>query len=298
MLKKIHVVILTHSLLCSYLIADTVNLDLVSQRTQRAGERVLDSMQVLADQVGEAVTRNNDEELFVSDRRANFGKSLTWSDSVFHKVEYDKLLTALDSQNSSDFATLTGGATPDPQAFKLVNPQALYAYDFQGADQWLFNILPAPSIQSAEAAGEMVEVYWHALLRDVPFNKYDSASVVTCDGTVHPAHAIADLDALSDYKGPKAGGSVTAATLFRGIWTGDLVGPYISQFLYLPVPIGPTINHDGTGSVSPFDTPAYQEYAAPKCGKDNNFMTDETEFKDSFINSSCCHRSPNDINAV
>src|SRR5207244_4227465 len=41
-------------------------------------------------------------------------------------------------------------------------------------------------------------------------------------------------------RGPKIGGKVTPQTLFRGLTPGDLAGPYISQFLYLPVPFGAT----------------------------------------------------------
>src|SRR5438105_5053282 len=37
---------------------------------------------------------------------------------------------------------------------------------------------------------------------------------------------------------PKANNAVTPATLFRGNTYGDLVGPYISQFLLRPVPFG------------------------------------------------------------
>ena len=32
---------------------------------------------------------------------------------------------------------------------------------------------------------------------------------------------------------------MTPNTIFRGVTTGDLIGPYISQFMYLPVPYGP-----------------------------------------------------------
>src|SRR5438128_11361060 len=50
------------------------------------------------------------------------------------------------------------------------------------------------------------------------------------------AEAIADLNSLSNFKGPKIGGVVTPQTLFRGTTPGELVGPYISQFLYKPIP--------------------------------------------------------------
>ena len=76
----------------------------------------------------------------------------------------------------------------------------------------------------------MVEDYWMALARDIPFSQYGS-EVVT-------AAALTDLNKLSDFRGPKVNGKVTAATLFRGPTTGDLTGPYISQFFLLPVSFG------------------------------------------------------------
>jgi hypothetical protein len=48
----------------------------------------------------------------------------------------------------------------------------------------------------------------------------------------------ADLSRLSDFRGPKAGGAVTPATLFRGGLAGELTGPYLSQFLWLSVANG------------------------------------------------------------
>lgn len=253
---------------------DPVTLKITPQRVQRNAERMLDTLRAYANATAETIIRNGDEELFEADRRGNFGKSLHRDDAIFHKTEYDKLLSALESQNSKEFDALTGGA-PGDQSYKLVNPQAMYAFDFQGADQWNFSIPAAPTVRSAEAAGEMVEVYWHALLRDVPFNKYG----LTDSPTLVQERAIAGINALTNFKGPKNTGNVTAQTLFRGTWPGELTGPYISQFLYLPVLLGPGINFNGSGTSAPFDTPAYQEYATPQQGASNNFMTDEAEWK-------------------
>jgi hypothetical protein len=43
---------------------------------------------------------------------------------------------------------------------------------------------------------------------------------------------------MSDFRGPKIGGQVTPATLFRGFTPGDLVGPYMSQLLLKNIPFG------------------------------------------------------------
>ena len=77
----------------------------------------------------------------------------------------------------------------------------------------------------------MVELYWRALTRDVPFAAYDS------DPTI--AAACADLSAQPGYRGPRSNGQVTPANVFRGSFPGELDGPLISQFLVRPIPHGP-----------------------------------------------------------
>src|SRR5262249_9802418 len=90
-----------------------------------------------------------------------------------------------------------------------------------------------PTFSSAEEAGEMAEVYWQALTRDVPFSAYDTNPLTLASA--------ADLSRFSDFRGPKTGGIVTPATLFCGNTPGDLIGPYLSQFLWMDVPYGATI---------------------------------------------------------
>ena len=74
-----------------------------------------------------------------------------------------------------------------------------------------------------------------ALLRDVRFDEYTART--------EAAKAAGELTSFgSEFKGPKELDSgelkVTPKTLFRGLTPGDSVGPYISQFLMLPVPFG------------------------------------------------------------
>jgi hypothetical protein len=138
---------------------------------------------------------------------------------------YGRLLTALTSGDPNDFEAVPLGGTT-----KLTDPQSGLAFDLQGADGQALAIPPAPALSSAEAAGEMVELYWMALLRDVNFADYPA----------HPdaAAACADLNALSDFRGPRRQGKVTPQTLFRDVLPGCSVGPYLSQFLLQPAPFG------------------------------------------------------------
>ncbi len=162
---------------------------------------------------------------------------------------YRALLTAVHSGRSSDFANIPLGGNA-----KLAGPQGGLAFDLEGTDSGQLTIPPSPALASAERAGEMVEDYWMALARDVPFSQYGNEPIT--------AAAIADLTNLTVFKGPKANGEVTANTLFRGLRPGDLAGPYLSQFFLLPVSLG-------TLSVA-------QNYNAYAPGKD--YLTDFTSW--------------------
>jgi hypothetical protein len=87
-----------------------------------------------------------------------------------------------------------------------------------------------PALASSWRAGEMVEDYWLALLRDVNFTDYATSA--------SSAEAISEMNQLGDFRGPKLKAEVTPQTLFRGCTPGDLAGPYVSQFLLLPVRFG------------------------------------------------------------
>lgn len=173
---------------------------------------------------------NGDEQRYLN-RIGNYSKGLPHNNlGEVDPNAYNALLDALSSARTEDFEKLVMGC-PDPaRQRKLVNPQAGVAFDLEGADSHHLAIPPGPLFSSADQAGEIVELYWMALLRDVPFTEYGTNALAQA--------AAVDLSRLSDFRGPKSGGQVTAATLFRGFTPGDLAGPYISQFLLRPVPFG------------------------------------------------------------
>jgi hypothetical protein len=138
---------------------------------------------------------------------------------------YQALLTAVNSGKPSDFANIPLGGN-----VKLSGPQGGLAFDLEGTDGAQLSIPPSPALAGAERAGEMVEDYWMALARDIPFSQYGNEPITTA--------AIADLNNLSRFKGPKVNGQVTSGSLFRGFTPGDRIGPYISQFFLLPVSMG------------------------------------------------------------
>lgn len=138
---------------------------------------------------------------------------------------YRSMVRALNSGKSSDFEAIPLSVLPEPPGRRLlVNPQAGLAFVLQGPDPQSITMPPAPGIESAQAAGEMAELYWMALLRDVPFSEFTfNADVASA------AHSL-NSD-FSDFRGPRIGGAVTVESLFRGLTPGDLKGPFVSQFL-------------------------------------------------------------------
>src|SRR5437588_5140638 len=173
---------------------------------------------------------NGDEELYPN-KIGNYSKGLPHNELGEVTLEaYQALTDALSSGRFADFEVIPLGCPDATAQRKLVNPLAGLAFDLEGADCHHFAIPPAPAFSSAQQAGEITELYWQALLRDVPFAEYET----------HPLAqmAAADLSGLSDFRGPKEARTVTTQTLFRGFTPADLSGPYISQFLLKPIPFG------------------------------------------------------------
>jgi len=159
------------------------------------------------------------------------------------QAAWQALFAACQSGDPADFEKIPLGGTR-----RLVNPVGTLAVSLSGINATQIGIPPAPALASAERGGEAVEVYWQALLRDVPLTELrddtDNRDVLA---------AAEELSNFSDFRGPKAGGRVTPGTLFRSSALyfdatdpkgrsvtppGVLDGPLISQFLLRDVPYG------------------------------------------------------------
>jgi membrane-associated phospholipid phosphatase len=168
---------------------------------------------------------NGDEGLF-ADYRASFSKGMPHNNlGEVDTSAYDTYLNALDTRSNQDFE-----AIPLAGARKLANPQGAYRFEICGLDSHKTFMRPAPAFESLETAAEMGELYWKALCRDVPFSDFGSNTLVQA--------AVTDLNKFSETVGPKSGGHVNTSTIFRGETPGDLIGPYISQFLLKDIPYG------------------------------------------------------------
>jgi hypothetical protein len=179
---------------------------------------------------------NGDKTLF-TDFSALYSKALPHDGlGVPNAAAYQTFENALQAGTFTALQSITVG-TPGGGPNSLENgPAGAFALDLEGRDSHATPISAAPSVTSAQTAAEEVEHYWAALLRDVPFDQYGSNSIA--------AQAISDMNNLpflqsssnNEFPFP-----VNAGNLFRGRFqTGDgnVMGPYISQFLVQPTMMG------------------------------------------------------------
>ena len=123
---------------------------------------------------------------------------------------YRALLTAMASGDPDDF-----NAIPKGGVAKLINPQSALAFQMDGSDSHHLSCRTPPTFSSAEEAGEMGEVYWQALTRDVAFANYDVDPIIA-------AVAASLSNEFSDFRGPKIAGAVRPGTVFRGSTIGSI----------------------------------------------------------------------------
>jgi hypothetical protein len=193
---------------------------------------------------------NGDETLYPN-LIGTYGKGLLHSQlGEVNVAAYQSMTHAISTQKHSDFTNIQLG-----YGRKLVNIESSFAYDLDGGDPHTITIAVPPAFASAQAAADMVEVYWQALARDVPFAQWSGSSIIQS--------AAAEINSLAAFKGPRdSTGSVTAANIFRGPMPGCLVGPYISQYLLQPIYFG--------------STPREQTYRTGVVG--NDYMTQYSEW--------------------
>ncbi|MEM9646467.1 MAG: vanadium-dependent haloperoxidase, partial [Planctomycetota bacterium] len=139
----------------------------------------------------------------------------------------------------------------DDSLRRFVNPQSGWALDTQATDPCCYEIPAPPNLNSPEEASEMIELYWMALLRDVPFAQWDDHPMVAA-----AAEELSTLPLYVNRDDPNADPAaaafealpVTSKSLFRGgelarfadqgAGISESVGPYLSQFLLHEIPYG------------------------------------------------------------
>ncbi len=144
---------------------------------------------------------------------------------------FEKLLHALKTGDQQDFNAISRARDVKRLWY---NPQAAFSPFLKNLDPTSFGFPAPPELESKEAAADLIELYLMALCRAIPFEHYHAHATIRQATTI--------LNQLGPaYQGPKKNNRVDSSTLFRGDSAGDLIGPYISQFLLLPlVPLFPS----------------------------------------------------------
>ena len=232
-------------------------------------------------------TPNTDESLSTDNAPfiGNFHKTLPHD--RFGEVDpsayrqFERICMELDAGQSRNFNDVPGGplnttAAPAQSAFhaqaatalttsvaKFTSPMSGVSSETLGPDPKSLEMPPAPSCRSLSATAEMVELYWMALLRDVPLVAFQSSAVAPSAGCAPISSADADkvtraikavntvfdiavtkdsdpgrLRAPTDLAGGTGGANIKLDTLFRGGLRDEQHGPLISQFFLQSIGFG------------------------------------------------------------
>lgn len=135
------------------------------------------------------------------------------------------------------FANIPPGmpVLPVPPGFKnaqLTNPLAGLAIDPLVPPPETFVMPPPPEVTSVGTAAELTELYWMALLRDLPFDQFTfaSADLVSAAKELDKVFSQARAEGTLSEGVDLPCGAIHAANVFRLGLPGDDIGPIISQF--------------------------------------------------------------------
>ena len=149
-------------------------------------------------------------------------------------ADYELMRNSIIDNNQTALATVP--LAQDNQ-FKLVNPLASKSTVIIGVPQCGLDFMKPPSMSSHTSGAEMVELYCHVLSRDIPFIDYDTEAIIMPSILSHMNNSNV-IGNLGNYN--LAGNPFTRKSIFRGLSDSEQFGPYISQLLFLNVPLGAT----------------------------------------------------------
>ncbi len=232
----------------------------VFRREQQAVEyRRTEGIRACARDLPPFKNQNNGEEQTVPRFAASHTKGFLHDATlgeIADTADFQALRDAVISEDPDDFDALPVGPGAPEERFRYVDPQGSIAFDLEGPDpaspaKFNANVQPirlalAPTFASPEFSAEMGEVYLQALLREVPLRAFIGNTSTNAEIT----QAVAALNTFfTTPVWPVVEGTndTTPGLAFRGLLPGDLIGPYLSQFLI----IGSRID-EGGGPASQF----------------------------------------------
>ena len=187
----------------------------------------------------EAAQELNGDESY-TDFRGNYSKGLPHDDrGLVDPDAYQCLVDAATSGDPMAFDAIPVGMSAPPpfiaatQNRPLTSPQAGFAVEMIGPDPRHLAMIAPPEFKSVTQVAEIAENYWMALARDVHFADYQSnvtigAAVADFERTLSGGGKL--RQALYYRDSTVAGQTMTPTNLFRGVFVGERMGPYLSQF--------------------------------------------------------------------
>lgn len=161
-----------------------------------------------------------DEEESMATKIAMFTKGLPHADDGTPDEEaYSHLMEALETGDPELFDTIPQGGHRE-----FIEPQAAYSVELIGPDPHALTMEAPPAFNSDQHVGEMIELYWQSLARDIPYRGYGDSELIQA--------AAADLADAPGYNGP-----TDPENLFHADIPGVEKGPYLSQFLWKDAPL-------------------------------------------------------------
>ena len=156
---------------------------------------------------------------------------------VKNPADFQKLWDVMmdPASDGGDVETIPAAAGAD----KFADPLAAFATGDIFPDPGEFRLEPPPAVESTDMPTEILDLYWMALLRDVPF-------AVLEENPGLAGAAVADIDKgllastgnLTRGVGGDFPKTLSLGTLFRGTAPGEDVGPLVSQFWLRDIPYG------------------------------------------------------------
>ncbi|CAN0377619.1 unnamed protein product, partial [Ascophyllum nodosum] len=177
--------------------------------------------------VGPTCHLNNGDEANVPFFDGQFHKSLPHDEVGRVDPEaYQLLLDCIESNDINVCDQVPSGVESGGR--KLVDPLGGGGHQVDGADSDNIFIRQPDNLLSERLAAQQAEVYWMALLRDIPFSQFGTNNTVQM--------AAANLQGFDAFNGLSisrdADGNIDPMQdLFRTDWPGVSSGPVVSQFM-------------------------------------------------------------------